>query len=248
MTVSLPPGFTADSPEASATKRLRPRDAATLIVLDRSGGKPKVLMGKRHENHRFMPGKFVFPGGRMDAADRHILPASGFHPVVEEKLMDRMLGRVSPGKARGLGLAAIRELYEETGLLVGDVADSLPKSNDASWHDFLTHGVAPSLDGFMFVARAITPPRRPRRFDTRFFAVDSGRIAKRTDFAEDESNELLEINWLTFDEARSIDIPNITRTVLDHLEQRLGTRDPFSPDHQVPFFHMRRRHFVREEL
>jgi len=47
---------------------VRPKDAATLILVDRGGRVPKVLLGKRHQGHKFMPGKFVFPGGRVDAA------------------------------------------------------------------------------------------------------------------------------------------------------------------------------------
>jgi 8-oxo-dGTP pyrophosphatase MutT (NUDIX family) len=48
---------------------VRPKDAATLIIIDRTGRDPKVLMGRRHHGHRFMPGKFVFPGGRIEAGD-----------------------------------------------------------------------------------------------------------------------------------------------------------------------------------
>ena len=46
-----------------------PRDAATLMLIDRSGAKPKVLLGRRHASHKFMPGKFVFPGGRIEPLD-----------------------------------------------------------------------------------------------------------------------------------------------------------------------------------
>ena len=237
-----------DAPEARDPKPLRPRDAATLLVLDRSGPQLKVLMGKRHEKHRFMPGKFVFPGGAVDRADQHVRPADDFAPDLQAKLTDRMRGRVSPAKARALGLAAIRELFEETGLLIGKTCADLPRSNDSSWRRFLAHGVAPSLDGFMFIARAVTPPRRPRRFDARFFAVDAAHVARQGDFSEDEANELLEVNWLTLDEARQLDLPNITRIVLDHLDERLAAPDPLSASHAVPYYFMRGRTFVREQL
>ena len=49
---------------------ITPKDASTLILLDRSGSEPKVLMGKRHDRHVFMPGAYVFPGGRVDPIDR----------------------------------------------------------------------------------------------------------------------------------------------------------------------------------
>ena len=56
---------------------VRPKDAATLIIVDRSGTTPKVLLGKRHHGHKFMPGKFVFPGGRLEPNDRLMPIATG---------------------------------------------------------------------------------------------------------------------------------------------------------------------------
>ncbi len=53
-----------------ASANVRPKDAATLMIVDRSGATPKVLLGKRHHGHKFMPGKFVFPGGRLEPNDR----------------------------------------------------------------------------------------------------------------------------------------------------------------------------------
>src|ERR1051325_11791196 len=57
---------------ASMAPAPRPRDAATLILIDRSSAVPKVLLGKRHGGHAFMPDKFVFPGGRVEPHDRHV--------------------------------------------------------------------------------------------------------------------------------------------------------------------------------
>ena len=68
-----------------AHTNIRPKDAATLIILDRTHGEPKILMGRRHMRHRFMPGMFVFPGGRLDSEDRYIPFASDLHPHVMEK-------------------------------------------------------------------------------------------------------------------------------------------------------------------
>src|SRR5438876_9282313 len=97
---------------------VRPKDAATLILVDRSGRVPKVLLGKRHHGHKFMPGKFVFPGGRVESHDRMMPVASSLNPHAEKKLMRRVV-RPSAGKARGLALAAIRETFDETGPLLG---------------------------------------------------------------------------------------------------------------------------------
>src|ERR1700755_2534532 len=65
-----------------------PRDAATLMIIDRSGSEPKVLLGRRHANHKFMPGKFVFPGGRIEPLDRLMPAASELHADAQKKLME----------------------------------------------------------------------------------------------------------------------------------------------------------------
>src|SRR5438876_8892846 len=95
---------------------LRPKDAATIILIDRSGATPKVLLGRRHHGHKFMPGKFVFPGGRMEPLDRRMGAATPLDPRIEARLMQHTR-RPSADKARALALAAIRETFEETGLL-----------------------------------------------------------------------------------------------------------------------------------
>src|SRR5256885_15638415 len=97
---------------------VRPKDAATLILVDRGGRVPKVLLGKRHHGHKFMPGKFVFPGGRVDPADRHMPVATSLHPAAQANLLKRLV-RPSAVKARAVALAAIRETFDETGLVLG---------------------------------------------------------------------------------------------------------------------------------
>src|SRR6187431_616429 len=87
------------------TRAVRPRDAATLLIVRRDGSVPRVLMGKRAASHKFMPNKFVFPGGRVDAGDSRIVPPHDLHPEV----MKRLLRGCSATRARALALAAIRE-------------------------------------------------------------------------------------------------------------------------------------------
>src|SRR5439155_13573278 len=152
-----------------------PKDAATIILIDRSGAEPKVVMGRRHHGHKFMPGKFVFPGGRVEAHDRYVPVGGELDPSVESRLMQR-LRRPSRIRARVLAVAAIREASEETGLLLGTKVARVPKFPDG-WNAFAEAGVQPSLDELHFIARAITRPHRPRRFDTRFFASDACAIA-----------------------------------------------------------------------
>src|SRR5262249_43309718 len=128
---------------------LRPKDAATIILIDRSGAELKVLMGRRHAGHKFMPGKFVFPGGRVDAGDRHVPVAGRLAPKVEAALWARLRGR-SGTRPRVLGGAAIREALEERGLLLGEKVETPPKFPDG-WHAFAQAGVQPSLDELHFI-------------------------------------------------------------------------------------------------
>ncbi|MFC0283557.1 NUDIX hydrolase [Camelimonas abortus] len=224
---------------------IRPRNAATLIIIDRSGRWPKVLMGRRHEGHRFMPGKFVFPGGRIEANDRFMTPASDLHPVVDRKLLARTV-RPAPSRGRALALAAIRETFEETGLLLGR-RDAPPRRPPAGpWADFAAHGVTPDLEPLRFVARAITPPGRPKRFDTRFFAIDAAHVAARIDGVVTPDSELTELVWVEIEEARRLDLPSITTVVLKELEKRAG--NGFGHDLPVPFYYARNGAFQREEL
>jgi 8-oxo-dGTP pyrophosphatase MutT (NUDIX family) len=223
---------------------LRPKDAATIILIDRSGAEPKVLMGRRHDAHKFMPGKFVFPGGRVDVQDRYVPVAGRLDPNVESRLMQH-LRRPSRIRARVLAVAAIREAFEETGLLLGTKVASAPKFPDG-WHAFTEAGVQPSLDELHFIARAITPPGRPRRFDTRFFAADARAIAHRIEGIIGPDAELVELTWVPIAAARKLDLPSITHIVLGDLETRIA--GGFGHELPVPYYRRVNRRFVRELL
>ena len=224
---------------------VRPRDSATLILIDRAHSVPKVLLGRRHERHRFLPGKFVFPGGGVERADRVMKVVAHLHARDTARLMKRVK-RPSAAKAAGFALAAIRETYEETGLMLGAKASGRPAAPDGPWQAFASAGVVPDLSKVHFVARAITPPRRPRRFDSRFFTADISAVAHRADGFFGPDSELVEIVWMAINDARRIDIPAITAVVLDELQERIKTG--MNHDHPVPFYRMVRKHFVREIL
>jgi 8-oxo-dGTP pyrophosphatase MutT (NUDIX family) len=229
---------------AHGGKPLRPRDAATLILLDRDGGEIKVLMGRRHAGHAFMPGKVVFPGGRTDPADGSIAVAAGLHPAQQARLTAGP-GRITSARAKAIALSAIRETYEEAGLLIGRKGAFATPRRD--WQGFAEHGVQPSLDRLRFVARAITPPNRVRRFDTRFFSAWRDDVAVELPDGG-PSNELEELVWLPLGKAREADIPDITRMILDELEKRLAHDPLLRPDGPVPFFRLVRNRFIREIL
>ncbi len=237
------PSIPASSPRAA--KALKPRDAATLIICDRSGGRLRVLMGKRNERQKFMPGKFVFPGGAVEPADRKMNVVGALDEAVEQKLLVRANG-VSPDYARGLALAAIRETFEETGLALGVTEFGAPENPpNAEWRAFAATGVFPTLEGLDFLGRAITPPARPRRFDARFFVADSSLIAHETKGVVGPSAELVELDWIAIEDTHALDLPNITRAMLDELQAVGPNAERFRPR---PLYRVLRGKGLREML
>jgi 8-oxo-dGTP pyrophosphatase MutT (NUDIX family) len=222
-----------------------PRDAATLMLIDRSGPKPKVLLGRRHHSHKFMPGKFVFPGGRIEPLDRIMPAASELHADTQLKLNERVKDP-GPEFARALALAAVRETAEETGLLLGVKRDQPPETPGEIWGDFAKAHVHPDLGHIHFIARAITPPRRPRRFDTRFFTADASSVAFQFEGVVGPESELVELTWVPIEEATHLDMPTITGIVLEELAARVDA----GMDHglPVPFYFMVDKQFFREML
>jgi 8-oxo-dGTP pyrophosphatase MutT (NUDIX family) len=196
----------------------KPRDSSTLIIVDTSSGEPRVLMGKRRLDLVFMPGKYVFPGGRVDPADRGVEAIDELSEADVGKLLIEMRDTPSAARARGIALAAIRETFEETGILVGAPGRATRPVEAEAWQDFYALGFMPKLSELRFFARAITPPGRPRRYDSRFFYADVRSVGLRT---EARDGELSSLDWFTFDEMRALDLPAITRVVLEDLIDRL---------------------------
>ena len=222
---------------------LKPVDAATLVLLDRSGPAPKVLMGKRHAGHKFMPGLFVFPGGRSEKGDAAIAVAEDLAPQTLAHLSSRVV-RPSMARARKLALAAIRETFEETGLVIGKPATAtLP----GAWADFAATGHLPDLSTLMYVARAITPPRRPKRFDTRFFVADASAVRHRIEGVVTPESELTELAWLTLAETADLPLPTITRVILADLDEMIRAGGP-RMGQPAPFYYEINRKFRREMI
>ncbi|MBO6716655.1 MAG: NUDIX hydrolase [Rhizobiaceae bacterium] len=222
----------------------RPRDAATLILLDETGGKFRVLLGRRSRHHAFMPGRFVFPGGRTDPADARIQVATDLHPDEQVKLVGTG-ARASEARARAIALSAVRETYEEAGLLIGRAGDF--STRNPGWLGFAEHRVVPALDRLRYVARAVTPPGRVRRFDTRFIAAWKRDVAVELPQGG-PTDELEELAWFDIAEAKELEVPLITKTVLADLENRLRADPGLNPGGPVPYYHMRHRRFQRDIL
>ena len=199
---------------------VEPRDAATLMLIDRSGATPKVLLGRRHHGHKFMPGKFVFPGGRLEPHDAEMSRISDLHPDIQAKLNTRVASP-SADFARALALTAIRETAEETGLLLGVRRDAPPATPGEIWTEVAKAKVHPDLGQIHFIARAITPPGRPKRFDTRFFTADATSVAHKIEGVVGPESELVELAWAPISEAAHLDMPTITGVILEELLARV---------------------------
>jgi 8-oxo-dGTP pyrophosphatase MutT (NUDIX family) len=171
--------------------------------------------------------------------------SAALHKTDADRLM-RQVKRPSLAKAAGYALAAIRETYEETGLMLGAPAAGIATAPPAAWAAFAKAGVLPDLTALHFIARAITPPKRPLRFDSRFFAADVTAIARREDGFVGPDKELVELAWLPLNEAQKLDMPGITAVVLEELQDRIAAG--MSHDHPVPLYRMLHKRFVREIL
>jgi len=198
-------------------KTVKPRHAATLIIVRRDAKNPRLLMGRRNGGHSFMPGKWVFPGGRVDRGDFTAPSANELTPETAAKL-SLTLRHASPQLPRALALAAIRETFEEAGLLLAKAA--APRPGAGPWRPFLEAGALPDLSALQYVARAITPPYRPKRFDARFFMAEASSLLSLD--RRPDCGELDEIAWVDLDEALALDLPNITRFVVAEIAERLG--------------------------
>ncbi|MDO8287939.1 MAG: NUDIX hydrolase [Parvibaculum sp.] len=189
--------------DMSVVKPVRPRDAASLVVVDATGAEPRILMGRRHAKMKFIPDAFVFPGGKLDAGDLLAQPAT-------------MLAGVdhfgTPAKAQGLAMAAVRETFEETGLLLtkaGDVGGNAGKG----WEPFQTRGMAPDLGALKGLARAITPRQSPIRFHARFFMTTAEKLTGTLK----GSGELEELDWYPLSAALKLPVIDVTEFVLHEV-------------------------------
>ncbi|WP_299370705.1 NUDIX hydrolase [uncultured Tateyamaria sp.] len=203
------------------------RNASTVIVLRDRHVAPRILMGQRGAKAVFMPNKFVFPGGAVDAGDHHVPLATAVTAPNDARLRDD--SATDLGSA--LAAAAIRELFEETGQVLG-TRDHWPDA-PPDWQDFAATGHRPHAAPLQFVFRALTPPGRPRRFDARFFLIDADTLASDPDDFSAASDELSHLQWVALDDVRSYDMPFITEVVLSEIAARVT--DP-APPASVPFF------------
>lgn len=204
------------------------RDAATVLLVRRGPAGPSILMGQRGAGAAFMPSKYVFPGGALDADDAGVALASALRPGCLARLDQSAPAGLGPA----LAAAAIRELWEETGLALG-VSGAWPGFVPPGWQGFADTGLRPAAAPLTFVFRAITPPGRPRRFDARFFLADAAALPGDPDDFSRAADELSHLHWVPLGEARRLNLPFITEVVLGEVGALLARGgEPES----VPFF------------
>jgi 8-oxo-dGTP pyrophosphatase MutT (NUDIX family) len=168
-----------DEPSA-ASRGVRARDAASLILLRGQGRDLELLVGRRPLTVRFMPGVYVFPGGAVDAEDR---APWGVETGVE----------TLPPRLVRCARAALRETWEETGALFGRAAAAPPVSQGATAiaAAYATAGLVAPIDRLRYVGRAITPARVFRRYNTRFFLGEGDDVVGEPQ----ASYELEDVRW-----------------------------------------------------
>ena len=206
-----------------------PRDAASLVIVRQRTGGPEVLLGKRRATQVFAPGKLVFPGGSVDPAD-HAL-------TLHEQLADHhrvpLLAEQGGHRPETFALAALRETFEEAGLLFGTKGTAVPPSATGGWPAYFATGYVPNLAPLAFIARAITPPGRSRRFDARFFLVSADDIALDTGATDGEFEQLL---WLPMAEAGAHGLHSMTKIVVEEAIAFLALSHEARQVTPAPFF------------
>jgi len=219
-------------PDGPPEKISRPRDAASLIPIRRSrSGKIEVLMGRRHMKHSFVPDFFVFPGGRVDPGDRNAVAATPLRPDVTARVARSC--RHNSGRAVAFALSAVRETYEETGLMIGAPLKEAPSNTSDEWQHVYDTGLAPDLAALDYIARARTPTYSPIRFDARFFLAD----AENATGTLGGTGELEELAWRSFEDSLKLPLVDVTEFILGELLPAHFEAPPKpDPSRPVPFF------------
>jgi 8-oxo-dGTP pyrophosphatase MutT (NUDIX family) len=209
-----------DASEAVRAKPaiVRPRDAASLILLRGAGRDLELLAGRRPGHARFMPGVYVFPGGAVDAEDNRKwrVEAGGEH---------------LPPRLLRCARAALRETWEEAGVVVGrksagPAPAAMPHGMTAIETAYAKRGIAAAFDALSYVGRAITPTLVFRRFNTRFFLADGDAVIGEPE----ASDELEDVGWHPIGRKPLAPFRDVTQFMLARaIALRDGSAPPDAP-------------------
>lgn len=189
-------------------------------------------MGRRGGKARFKPGVYVFPGGVLERSDYRARPLRPLGP----ELPPLMAVGQSATKANALAMAAVREAFEEAGLLYGGPGD-VGNVRHASWNEFKRRAVAPDLAALDFLGRAITPTVQPLRFHARFFAIDYARLEGELK----GDGELEDLRWIRVDDTGGVEMMLVQEMILNTLGKRLAGHH--APPQRL-FFNWGRRNVI----
>ncbi len=208
---------------------VRPVDAASLLIVRGRGARADVLMGRRRRTSSFMPGWYVFPGGRVDPTDFALSAGAQLRPDVATRLDLQ----ARPARAIALAMAAIRETYEETGLMVARPAPARSSagagtSGGGLRQAFAKAGLVPAVDALDYIARAITPTSSSKRFNARFFLVAASHAHGRLG----GSGELVDLRWVPMNATGGLPVADVTAFVLDQAKRAVGAA--VEPGRPVP--------------
>lgn len=211
---------------------VRPRDAASVVLIRGDRHRAEVLMGRRRKRASFLPNIYVFPGGRVDAADHHAPAGLALHDETA-----RLIARHAPATAAlPVALAGLRETFEETGYLIArDAPPAALATAPATpfWQALRQVNALPALDRMDYIARALTPTMSHKRFNTRFFLVDANE-------AKGElvtGGELEDLHWVALERAHRLPIVDVTEFVLNQARRRWQDRHAGRRQEVVPFLH-----------
>ncbi len=186
---------------------LKPRPAATITLVRDGAQGLEVLMMKRNEQSAFVPGRYLFPGGSVDPADGRTDVYAHCRGLTDEEA-SRRLGVATGGLA--YWVAAIRESFEESGLLLAHDEENNPIScehaaelakhrqavaaGELPFDELLRdEGLTLEVSALVYFAHWITPPGAPRRYDTRFFVA----CAPAGQEAVHDNDEMVGSEWMS---------------------------------------------------
>jgi len=177
-------------------------------------------MGRRPGKSRFMPDVYVFPGGAVDACDARAKPAKPF----SSEFTAHMAVSGSHARAQTLAMAAVRETFEETGVLIS--AKGQPGSvKDESWQALAKLGQSADLSVIRYFGRAITPSPQSIRFHARFFVCDASDVSGLDPDALTQTDELLDLRWMPLDNPDELPLRRITQFILKEFDGWLNRPD-----------------------
>ena len=211
----------------------RPIDAASIILYKTIKNKKYLLMGRRPPKQKFMPDIYVFPGGAVEKEDKNVEYYKDYNSF-ELRALSHNCSKI---KARAIGLAAIRETFEETGILIGKKNKKFSKAQPKDWSAFYEKNIQPRLDVLHYIARAVTPKGQIKRFNARFFICD----AKHSFGSIIQNDELLEVDWYPIDNIiEKLNLAQVTQLVVKQAKDHFNRNRKKRANIAVPTYSRRK--------